>query len=61
MKRPDGFAINGEVYPSYSIRTEIVMHKHIEKLEAIIQRMIPKLREHMTEEYIIYELIKGGK
>jgi hypothetical protein len=37
MKRPDGFAINGEVYPSYSIRTEIVMHKYIRELEAALE------------------------
>ena len=30
----------------------------VEKLQAIIDRMIPKLREHMTDEYITYELIK---
>lgn len=27
---------------------------------AAIKRMLPKLREHFTEEYIVYELIRGG-
>ena len=29
--------------------------------QAAIKRMLPKLREHLTEEYIVYELIRGGK
>lgn len=30
-----------------------------ERLRKIIRRMIPKLRKHHADEYIIYELIRG--
>jgi len=31
------------------------------ELQAVIERMLPKLREHLTEEYILHELIRGGE
>jgi uncharacterized coiled-coil protein SlyX len=29
------------------------------KLQAVIERMLPKLREHLPDEYIVYELLEG--
>ena len=43
-----------------------LLMEHIDELEAqltngkaAIKRMLPKLREHLTEEYILHELIRG--
>ena len=35
------------------------LEAEIERLQQIIKRMTPKLREYYTDEYILFELIQG--
>lgn len=33
--------------------------EHVKRLRGIIHRMVPKLREYYTDEYVMHELIRG--
>ena len=37
MNNPDGFIVNGKMYPALSIRTEKAMAAHIEELQAQVE------------------------
>ena len=56
-----GLSDSDETHIADLTATQAKLEAENAKLEAVLERMLPKLREHLTEEYIYHELLKGER